>query len=202
VGHAVNLSSRVLGYVVAAAIALGLLGVIQHYRNAAAKERLLRLNAEAAADTTQHFLRGQLQIATRLMAQRPLGGGRVVTVTLEVPGDTVHRVDTLLVRDTLRAQLDTNGVHVGAVVALVPPAATWWWTLTRDPVRYTATVTCADGAARLSVAGPSYQALQLTNLTQAPGICNPPPRWQPFAFKVPSLPVAAGLVGLGYLLGR
>ena len=189
-------------WLVEAAVVVVLLGVVQHYRAVARRERLERLNVMAAADSTHHFLRGQLQVATRLVVQRPLGGGRVVTLTVEVPGDTVRRVDTLVLADTLRARLDTNGLHVAAMVALAPPPPVWTWVVAREAVRYRAEIGCQDGAARLTVSGPRYQALQLTNLQQAPGICNPPPRWEPFSFRLPSVWWLGAAFGTGLLVSR
>ncbi len=196
-----GLSGRVVGYVVAGAIALGVVGVIQHYRNAAARERLLRLNVEAEADSTHHFLRGQLQVATRLAVQTQLAHRAVATVTIRVPGATVTRVDTLRVTDTLRAQLDTNGVHVAAVVALLPPPPTWTWSLVQDPLQYRVTFEgCHEHAARVRVAGPRWQAVQLVDVQQDPEICNPAPGWGFFSLRPPSAVWIVVIAGVTYLL--
>ncbi len=198
-----TLPSRITGYAVAAAIALGVVGVIQHYRNAAARERLLRLNVAAEADSTHHFLRGQLQVATRLAVQTQLAHRAVATVTIRVPGAMVTRVDTLRVTDTLRAQLDTNGVHVAAVVALLPPPPTWTWSLVQDPLQYRVTFEgCHEHAARVRVAGPRWQAVQLVDVQQDKNICNRPPGWNFFSIKPPSLPWAAALIFVGWELHR
>jgi len=170
---------------------------------AARAERLERLNVEAAADSTHHFLRGQLQIATRLAVQAQLAHHAVATVTIQVPGATVTGVDTIHVSDTLRARLDTNGVHVGAVVALLPPPPTWTWSLVQDPLAYQVTFEgCHDHAARVTVAGPRWQAVQLVDLRQDPLICNPKPSWGLFSLKPPSLVWVVTIAVATYLMVR
>lgn len=196
-----TLPPRVIGYAVAGAVVLAVLGYIGHLRSAVRRERLERLNTQADADVTAHFLRGQLQVATRLVAQRPLAGGATATVTIRVPGATVTRVDTVFVGDTVRAQLDTNGVHVSAVVALQPLPPTWTWNLRQDPLTYRVTFEgCHDHAARVNVEGPRWQAVQLVELQQNPNICNPAPGWQPFSLKAPSALWVVVIAGVTVLL--
>lgn len=193
--------SRIASYLVAGAIVLAVFGYIGHLRSAVRRERLERLNAAAEADSTHHFLRGQLQVATRLVTQRPLAAGATATVTINVPGATVTRVDTIFVGDTARAQLDTNGVHVSAVVALRPLPPTWTWNLVQDPLSYhVAFEGCHDHAARVTVAGPRWQAVQLVDLQQDPNICNPPPGWSFFSLKPPSAVWVVVIAGATYLV--
>jgi len=189
-------------FIVVEVAGIGLLGLSAYLSAGAARaERLLRLNAQAEADSTHHFLQNQLQIATRLITQKPLPQHATATVTIRVPGDTVVRVDTVLVGDTLRAHLDTNGVHVGAVVAVLPPA-TWRWTLRQDPLSYRVTFQgCVDRAAHIRVEGPPWQPVQLTDLAQDPNLCNPRPS-SLFSLKPPSLVWAAALVLGTYLLAK
>lgn len=179
--------------------------VLSAYLSAAAvrRERLERLNAEAVADSTHHFLRGQLQIATRLIVQKPLPEHATATVTIRVPGKTVTKTDTLLVGDTLRAHLDTNGVHVSAVVMLLPRPALWDWTLRQDSLSYRVTFErCRNHAAQVSVAGPRWQAVQLTELQQDPNVCNPKPSWSPFSLKPPSALWMVVIAGATYILTK
>lgn len=170
---------------------------------AARAERLERLNAEAAADSTHHFLRGQLQVALRLAIQKPLPARAVAAVTITAPAITAARVDTVHVVDSTSTigQLDTLGVQVGARVVFTPPTATWYWSLRHEPVTYRVTFQgCHDHAASVSVEGPKWQSVQLTEVQQAPGICNPPPRWSPFSFRPPSLLWIGGIAVLTYVV--
>jgi len=167
---------------------------------AARSERLKRLNGEAEADSTHHFLRGQLQIATRLIVQKPLPHGAVATVTLHVPGVTVTKTDILTPADTLHAHLDTNGVHVSAMVVLKPLPVTWDWKLRQDSLSYRVTFQgCHDHAAQVQVEGPRWQAIQLADLQQDPNLCNPKPSWNPISLKPPSL-VWTGAIITGTVL--
>lgn len=197
-----TLPKRIVAYLVAGVVVLALLGAIQYYRAAARRERLERLNAEAVADSTHHFLRGQLQIATRLVVQKPLPRKATATVTINMPRITIAPPPlTLRLTDPLRAQLDTNGVHVAAVVYLKPPIATWTWTLVQDPVSYRVTFErCTDHAAQVRVEGPRWQTAQLVDVQQHPNICNPAPGWRLFSLKPPSAVWVVVIAGVTYLV--
>lgn len=190
-------------YLLAEVAGIAFLGLSAYLGIAAARgERVRRLNVEAVADSTHHFLQGQLQVATRLAVQQALAQRAVATVTIRVPGDTVTQVDTVEVAPGGRmfGSLDTNGVHVGVTIT-PPPQMIWTWSLRQEPLAYQVTFEgCHDHAARVSVAGPRWQSVQLVDVGQSTDICNPKPGWRLFSLRPPSAVWVVVVAGATYAL--
>lgn len=172
-------------------------------------EHLQRLNVEAQTDTTTRFYRGQLQVASRLVVQGQvhlasalrIQGHPVASVGIALAAETVYVADTSDAGDTFDIKVDTMGLHVRE--RIVHKAPEWWWAmmLARDSLHLNVVLSCeGDGAARATVSGPRYQPITLTDLKQDARICNPPPRWNAFSLKPPSLPWIAGIATVVLLL--
>jgi len=198
---------KISGYAIAGVVVLAALGYGELERARANGERLARTNAEAAADTTRRWFAGQLQVATRLIVQDQVhlgaalrAAGRPTTAaTITVaPAPIAVTTTGTATADTLHGQLDTVGVHVR--VTVVAPA--WAWAVRRDPVDLQLGLSCDAGAARATVAGPTWAQLTLTDLHQDPGVCNPPAHWAPFSFRAPSLPWLGAAFVAGWILRR
>jgi len=104
---------------------------------------------------------------------------------------------------TLAGQVDTAGLHVHAGVRIVVATtlhAYWSWDIARDPIDLTVDFSCRRDTALVHVTGPTYVTTTIARAQQDSRVCNPPPRWSPFALKIPSVPIAMGLVLLGWVL--
>jgi len=216
--------AELVGGVALAATAVGL----QLERNAMRAEHLAGLNAAAAADTTQHRLVGQLEVARRqaeqlhvtLDAKTHESNDRgVALANLRVQFDSVARdtsgtvePDTVAGLVGLRAEgmlnaWDSAGVNVHASVNVIGvgagnPSANWHWALQRRPLDLTADFSCRRDTALVHVTGPAWAKVDVVHGVLDPAICNPPPRWNPLSFQLPSLPVAGALLLVGYVLHR
>lgn len=185
-------------------------------------------NAKAERDRTRHRTAGDVMIAERLAMQlrvelaasmRQKGQTDHALVRIQVERDSLRReLAGNVIVDTTRQQLvieaaldarDTMGVFVATrsevmgvrpASALTPPAVVVAWHLEREPLQLDVGLSCRGHDAVAQVGGPRWAPITLREVKQSAAICNPPPAWRPFAFEVPSLPWAAGLVGLGYIL--
>lgn len=189
-------------------LVLATCGSQQKYR----KEHLARLNAEATADTQVNWYKGQLQIATRLVLQRPVKVETVFRAAHPVAHVAVAAAPSTIVDsshgtasgDTLYGVLDARdsaGIRIAAGV--VVSRNQWGWLVEREPLPLGIVLSCDHDAARATVSGPRWANLHLGSLEQDPAICNPTHPWQPFSFKPPSLPWVVVIAGVVYfVLGR
>lgn len=189
------------------------------------RERIAAANARAAADTSRRRVVGNLQLVQRLAYQRTVELAAAVqergkvgqaTVRLRLEGDSLRAVltegrvttpdtGTVVVAGQLDAR-DTLGVRVDAVVSVrgVVPGPDlrgfFVWRLERMPATLDVAISCRGPDAVADVVGPPWLPLTIAEATQRAEVCNPPPGWSPWALEIPSVPVAAGLVALGYVL--
>jgi len=214
---------------VVAALLLSASYIIYRLKQQMYAEHLTALNLAAKADTTQHRLVGELAVARRQVEQL---GVQLDTKTHDAHETGVALARLRLQFDSLRKRgegsadltpagqiiltgeldvWDSAGFRVGATasakmdtaggaIALGP--SLWAWRLERRAIDLTVDFSCHRDTALVHVTGPPWAQADLTEARQDPGICNPPPRFSLFALKLPSVPVGAGLVGLGFLLGR
>lgn len=184
-------------------------------------------NARAAADTSRRRIVDNLQLVQRLAYQRTVELAAAVqergkvgqaNVRLRLEGDSLRAVLTegrvttpdtgsVVVAGQLDAR-DTLGIRVDAVVSVqgVRPGPDlrgfFVWRLERMPATLDVSISCRGADAVADVTGPPWLPLTITEAAQRADVCNPPPGWSPWALEAPSLPVAAGLVVIGILLGR
>jgi len=126
---------------------------------------------------------------------------RLQTGTAVVHGDTVQATDSLVVPGvTARATVTIAGVQA----TQPPPLLTRWaWDLTRAPLELAVLYECQGRDAAVHVAGPPWATVEVGRAVQDATFCNPKPRgWQLVSLRPPSLPWAAALLGVGYLLGH
>jgi hypothetical protein len=179
-------------------LAIATVAVLLAWRGfgAARQERLKRLNAEAHADTTVQFLRGQLRVATRLIVQvkkvkppTPVAGRVVSTAAVTLPAESTHVVGAKPdSADSILIVSHGGGLHLSLMVHAPPPQWTWRGEMWRDTVTLRTIVSCLpSGAARLTVTGPREQPLVLGALEQRADVCNPSPTWNPISLRPPSL---------------
>lgn len=172
-------------------------------------EKIGRLNAEARADTTVRFYQGQAQVATRLVVQtnvklaaamrvegKPTAALSVTMPPLVIP----VQLRSASPPDSLVLRVDSAGLHLR--VTAVPPPPEWrvsgkMW---RDSLALVIALSCErSGAARATVAGPTWQPITLDSLRQDDAVCNPPSAWNPVGLKPPSL-LWVGAIVAGVLL--
>lgn len=182
-------------------------------------------NARAQRDRTRTRYAGELAIAERLAMQlrveldsvmRRKGQTDHALVRIRIERDSLAaRVpvavmmpvpDTIQLRATFDAR-DSLGVYVqtlttiGGVAVVAPNPAAWSrFNVVREPMQLDVGLSCNGHDALAQVSGPRWATIDLREVRQDPEICNPRPRWEPFSFEAPSLPWAAGLVGIGVLL--
>jgi len=188
------------------------------------KEQLAAANARAAADTSRHRVEGQLAIATRLAFQRSVELAAAVrekgkvgqsAVRLRLEGDSLRRElagRVLPTTDTAAHQVvavgeldarDTLGIRAAARVTVSDvtpgprPLALFAWTLERAPAPLEVSLSCQGRDAVADVTGPRWLPITIDQAVQSPEVCNPPPRWEPFSVRLPSVPVALVLIGAG-----
>jgi hypothetical protein len=190
---------------------------------------LATANAKAARDTTRTHFVGRLAIAERLIVQKQVEldaalrreGQRaqaLVRLTLErdslvaqvaavvaidtsagVPGVELHAV--LDARDSLGVYLSQQTSVRGVLPIIATPTAATRFEVYTEPVALDVAVSCQEHDAIAQVSGPRWAKIDLKRVEAQPEICNPkPPSWHPFSLRAPSLPWAAGLVGLGFVL--
>jgi hypothetical protein len=191
------------------------------------RERIAAANARAAADTSRRRIVGDLQLVQRLAYQRTVELAAAVrergkvgqaNVRLRLEGDSLRAVltpgrvttpdtGTVVVAGQLDAR-DTLGVRVDAVVSVtgVRPGPDlrgfFVWRLERAPATLDVSISCRGADAVADVVGPPWLPLTITEAAQRADVCNPPAGWSAWSLNAPSLPVAAGLVVIGILLGR
>lgn len=189
-------------------------------------ERLAAANQLATSAVQQDWLSGQLRVAARYLVQgqvqldqtqRDRDQQAVLAVGLRVQVDALRgRVDVApqLSDSGVRVvsgwgRLPIHGVHVEsdvlvrgvAPIAGQEPAAVVGYRVQLAPVDLRVGLSCEGANARVLVTGPRWSTLTLSPGTISAAVCNPaPPAWRPFTLRAPSLPWAAGLVGLGYIL--
>jgi hypothetical protein len=209
---------------VVAAVAISVEGFAAwRLQRAAYAEHLARLNAAAVADSTHHRDVGALEVARREAEQAhvqldqktheaKLVGTALVNLAIRFGQMQAHTTGTVtsdsngfVVHGQLDAR-DTAGLRVDAT-ALVhygpPTSAQWAWVVDRSPLLLSVDFGCHQDTALAHVTGPRWAGVDITRAVQRPDICNPPPRiLGAFAFQLPSLPVGAAILGLGYALGR
>lgn len=211
-----------------AAVELGILGAagwaVYHWRRAAYDEHLNALNITARGDSTRHALEGDLAVARRQAEQLTVSLDQqahdaqekgVALAQLKVQFVALARqtmgVVTQPTPSVLRVVghldvLDSLGVAVRAqadiTVTPPPPTAAWTWSVDRAPLLLTIDFSCHRDTALVHVAGPRWSQTDVTKAVQDPSICNPRPHFGLFAIKLPSVPVAAALVALGWVLHR
>jgi len=190
---------------------------------------LAAANERAAGDRTRNRLVGQVLVAERLAGQlrvdlevahrRPglvpqvgvgvaIGGKTVIdTSAATVTADTATLVleSRLDARDSLGVSVAIHSEVSGLARPAAPPTAWTRFEVTREPLRLDVSLSCqraAHGAdAVVQVSGPRWAAIDITRPEVQPEVCNPrPPAWHPFEIKVPSVPVAGGLLLVGWLL--
>jgi hypothetical protein len=189
-------------------------------RRRAYAAHLADLNAAAERDTTIHYLRDTLGVSRRQAQQLKVDldqathdknerGAALVQLSVVLANIHLEREGTTVaVPDGLRltSQVDTAGVHARADVQLTlipaPARALWVWDVRRDPIGLTVDFSCRGDTALAHVVGPTWASIGITRAVQSPQFCNPPPRWNPLAFQLPSLPVAAVLILGGVLVGK
>lgn len=217
----------VLGALVVLVIVQGF--IIGAGRRALYDARLAAANERAAGDRTRNRLVGQVLVAERLArqarvdlgdAQRRPGlapqaavgvaiVGKKVTVT--VAATAAIDTATLVIESTFDGR-DSLGVSVAIHsevhgVAAVGPRTSWTrFDVAREPLTLTTSLSCearpgAAADAVMQVSGPRWASIDVLAPQVAPGVCNPrPPAWRPFQIQAPSLPVAGGLVLVGWVL--
>lgn len=130
------------------------------------------------------------------------------TVAIDTAKVPVAEIESKLdARDSLGVFIKVHTDLFGVVAA--GPAPTPWtrFEVTREPLLLDVNLSCErtehGNDAVVQVSGPRWATLDITEPKVDPEVCNPkPPAWRPFSLKAPSLPVAAALVGLGYLLAK
>jgi hypothetical protein len=221
-------TGRAVAEIIGAVVLLGTAGRLELARRAAYQERLAALNQAAVADTTAHRAVGDLAVARRqveqvqvqLTAKTHESNTRgVALAALQVSFDSLTAdttgtatTDTTAGLVGLRAEgvldaADSAGIKVEAVVSVLGvgagnPTAHWHWALQRSPLDLTIDFACRRDTAVVHVTGPPWARTDITKAIQQPEICNPPPRYGLFSFRLPSVPVAGGLLLLGWLLHR
>lgn len=122
--------------------------------------------------------------------------GKVPVVAIEAKLDA---------RDSLGVFVNVHTDLFG--VAAVAPAPQAWtrFEVTREPLLLDVSLSCErtehGNDAVVQVSGPRWAALDITEPQVEAEVCNPkPPAWRPFQIKAPSLPVAGGLVVVGWIL--
>lgn len=197
--------------VVEVGVALLLAGAVLHFRAVAQRERLERLNSEAAHDSLRVTLEGRIRIASQLLYQTQIDLGKArgrgaARVVVRVPGDTVVRVDTVAVGDGFAADTadlrDSLGVWVETAVLWTPPTARFAWDVRREPLALGLDLVCLpNGHAEATLRGPPWAAASFTDRRVDPSVCRPPATWSPFRLQVPSAFEVLLLGGGGFLLG-
>lgn len=204
---------------------LALLATLQVQRHALRAAALRSDSLEVAADSSRRWWDGRFQVAARRAYQveiqlaTALKQGQATAASLvhaRLEADSLQRViegqvthDSAVGSATARGELaaESLGVTVRADVliqpvrALGPLTSTFTWNVTRHPVLLDVALVCLPGhRAEARISTPSHVPLTITGAASRPDVCYPPPRWQPFSLRPPSLPwlVGAGLVG--YLL--
>jgi hypothetical protein len=189
--------------------------------------KLAGLNAAAQRDTTTRILLGAFAASRRQVQQlavaldrrtheRDERGVALTHLTLRFDsltqvtrGDAHSDLAGLLTLTGSLDAWDTAGVRVRATADAVidtarghpiTTASTWTWALERRPFELTVDFSCRRDTALVHVAGPPWAATTVDHAVQRADVCNPPPRWHPFALKLPSVPVATVLVLLGWVL--
>jgi hypothetical protein len=219
---------RAVAEIIGAVVLFGAAGRLELARRAAYQEKLAALNLAAERDTTLHRSFGDLASARRQAEQLQVSLNAktheshergVALADLQVKfdsldADTTGTVtpDTLAGLVGLRAEgeldaWDSAGVRVHALVNVVGvgagnPSAHWHWALQRSPLDLTIDFACRRDTALVHVTGPPWAHTDITKAIQQPDICNPPPSYGLFSFRLPSVPVAGGLLLLGWLLHR
>lgn len=190
-------------------------------------ERIAAANTLADAARQEDWLRGQLRVAVRYVhqgqvqldaTQRERNQQALLATTLRLEARELHgdvAVQPQILGDSLKVRsewgnLDTNGVHVAAQLAVSgvapiagrPIAGTMFFDVTLAPVALQLGFACVGPNARFYATGPRYQPLVLERGVVDPKICNPPPpSYQLLSLRVPSLPWAVILFGGGLLAG-
>lgn len=190
-------------------------------------ERINAANALAAHSTTERRYVAQLQIATRYIRQgqvalekalrdRPATPKVAVDARLEARRDTAT-VSPPLVADGTSVHftagfgsLDTMGYHIENDVTIAgvgpilgaEPRVDINYDVTLAAALYKVRVSCEGPNARVAIAGPRWRGITIDSTSAvSEDVCNrPAPSWQPFTLRAPSLPWAAALVGLGFVL--
>ncbi len=114
----------------------------------------------------------------------------------------VDTVGTITVVGNLDAT-DSLGISVEASVeipsTLISPL--WRWNVSRVPLPLSVGIQCEGARAVAYVTGPPWASIAMDSVVQDDELCNPlPSGWRPFELKMPSVPVAAGLVVGGMFL--
>lgn len=199
-------------------------------RRALWEAQVATANAKAEHDRTRVRMAGDILVAERLALQvavqldaalKRTGQTDHALVRVRVERDSLRALVPLLVAIdtgaapaiTLRAKLDARdslGLYIATTTELrgffpVGPTPNGWtrFEVTREPLQLDVALSCQGPDAVAQVSGPRWATIDLSRVEQRPEICNPrPPVWRPFTLRVPSLPWAVGLVGLGFVLAR
>ena len=189
------------------------------------RERLAAANELADRAQQENWLKGQLRVAVRYVHQgqvqldesqreRDQQAKLAATFQLEaaelagkVAAAPVAAGDTASLRSEF-GDLDSTGFHVLSQANIWPVrvvGALKGETLYRvelAPVPIKVGFACVGPNARFYVSAPRGRPLTLVGGVADPAICNPPPpAWQPFTLRAPSLPWSIILFGGGFLLG-
>ena len=129
------------------------------------------------------------------------------SLEVELAGAEAERdtAGTITAAGALRAT-DSIGVDVEADVTIAPDFSTVWrWRVVRAQIPLELTLACEGDRAITSIIGPPWAGIAIDSVVQRADICiipTPVPTFNPFGFRLPSVPMAVLIFAGGMLLGR